>query len=220
MQIKPKMKAWLHVGYRPPAPLCGLLRVGYRMGVMVREGIGALWSALVIRPLLQSLVEGGRHVRVERLPYIRGRGRVVLGDSVYLSGKIGVSFLKRGEQLPSLTIGARTFVGHQCNFALSRAISIGSDCMIAAGTKIQDSDGHPLDPELRRSGAKVPEDEIKPVVIGTNVWVAPRCTILKGVTIGDNAVVATGSVVTKDVPANALVAGVPARVVRSDVRNG
>lgn len=86
--------------------------------------------------------------------------------------------------------------------------------MIAAGTKIQDNDGHPLDPDARRHRERVALGDIRPVRIGNNVWIAPRCTILKGVTIGDNAVVATGSVVTKDVPANTLVAGVPARVVR------
>ncbi len=86
--------------------------------------------------------------------------------------------------------------------------------MIGGGVRIQDNDGHPLDPEARRRGEKVPESAIKPVVIGCNVWLGARATILKGVTIGDNAVVATGSVVTRDVAANTVVAGVPARAVR------
>lgn len=54
-----------------------------------------------------------------------------------------------------------------------------------------------------------------PIVVGRNVWIGSNSTILQGVTIGDNSIIAAGSVVTKDVPANAIVAGVPARFIRS-----
>ncbi len=70
--------------------------------------------------------------------------------------------------------------------------------------------GHPLEPSQRRAYV-----EAKPIVIEKNVWIATAATILGGVTVGENSVVAAGAVVTRDVPANSLVAGVPARVIRS-----
>jgi acetyltransferase-like isoleucine patch superfamily enzyme len=94
-------------------------------------------------------------------------------------------------------------------------VTIGDDCLIGGGVRIQDTDGHPLDPVLRRQGMAVPSDNVRPVVIGNNVWIAPRAVILKGVTIGENSVVGTGTVVTHDVPSNTVVAGNPARVIRS-----
>jgi len=70
--------------------------------------------------------------------------------------------------------------------------------------------GHALKPSERRSYV-----EAKPIVIGENVWIAAAVTITGGVTIGENSVIGAGSVVTKDVPANAFVAGAPAKVIRS-----
>lgn len=66
-----------------------------------------------------------------------------------------------------------------------------------------------LPPEERQSMLPAP------IVVGRNVWIGSNSTILQGVTIGDNSIIAAGSVVTKDVPANAIVAGVPARFIRS-----
>ena len=70
--------------------------------------------------------------------------------------------------------------------------------------------GHPIDPSQRRNGVIA-----KPIVIERNVWIAAGATIIGGVTVGENSVIAAGSVVTKDVPPNVLVGGNPARVIRS-----
>lgn len=69
--------------------------------------------------------------------------------------------------------------------------------------------GHPLEPSRRRDGVTA-----APIVIERNVWIAAGATIIGGVTVGENSVVAAGAVVTKDVPPNSLVAGVPAKVIR------
>ena len=74
---------------------------------------------------------------------------------------------------------------------------------------IRDSDNH----TIVRDGYT----PTAPIKIGNHVWIGVNCTILKGVTIGDGAIIAAGSVVTKDVPAHSLVGGVPAKVIRTDV---
>lgn len=86
-------------------------------------------------------------------------------------------------------------------------ISIGEMCLFGEQVIIRDDDSHEIDHRLRRA----------PITIGDRVWVGMRAMILKGVTIGDGAVVAAGSVVTRDVPAGVLVGGVPARIIRKDV---
>ena len=88
-------------------------------------------------------------------------------------------------------------------------VRIGHRVLIGPGTVITTA-GHPLPPEERKKGYAVRE----PVTIGDDVWIGGNCTILPGITIGDGAVVAAGAVVTKDVPPGALVAGVPAKVVK------
>jgi acetyltransferase-like isoleucine patch superfamily enzyme len=144
----------------------------------------------------------------------------MIGDHTRISGKISILFASRLDCQPCLKIGKHVFVGHNSAFIMAKSITIGDHTLIGGGVRVLDNDGHPLDRELRRRGEKVRAEDIEPVVIGQNVWIGAQSTILKGVTIGDNAVVATGSVVTKDVPANTLVAGVPARVVRRLNQNG
>jgi tetrahydrodipicolinate N-succinyltransferase len=81
--------------------------------------------------------------------------------------------------------------------------------MLANGAYITDSDWHGLYDRIDRA------DEATPVYLGANVWVGDHATVLKGVTIGDNSIVAAGAVVTSDVPANVVVAGNPAKVIKA-----
>ena len=89
-------------------------------------------------------------------------------------------------------------------------VRIGNDVMIGPGTVIT-TVNHPMSPKGRRAHLGI----MRPVTIGNDVWIGCNCTILPGVTIGNNVVVAAGAVVTKDVPDNSLVGGVPAKVIRT-----
>jgi len=111
-----------------------------------------------------------------------------------------------------LEIGDRTIFGHHCTLGIIDSLVIGPDCLIAEMVAIRDHD-HRLDGP---PGVPVREQGMvrAPVRIGHNVWLAGKVTVLKGVSIGDNAVVGANAVVTKDIPANAVAVGVPARVLR------
>lgn len=110
-----------------------------------------------------------------------------------------------------LHIGARTIFGHHCTLASKESLLIGEDCLIAEMVSIRDHDHRFDDFEtpMREQGATM-----APVRIGNNVWLAARVVVVKGVTIGDGAIVGAGAVVTKDIPAGAIAVGVPARVVK------
>ena len=97
---------------------------------------------------------------------------------------------------------------------IGRSVRIGNHCLIAGGVQIFDMDGHPSDAAERRAGTAPPAESIRPVVISDDVWVGSGALILKGITIGARAIVAARAVVTRDVPADAIVAGNPARIVK------
>ena len=108
-----------------------------------------------------------------------------------------------------ISVGRNVFINQNCTFYDLGGLDIADDVMIGPNVSIITS-GHPLDPSQRRACVIA-----KPIVIERNVWIAAGATIIGGVTIGENAVVAAGSVVTKDVPPSTLVGGNPASVIRS-----
>jgi acetyltransferase-like isoleucine patch superfamily enzyme len=108
-----------------------------------------------------------------------------------------------------ITVGRNVFINQNCTFYDLGGLEIADDVMIGPNVSIITS-GHPLEPSQRRACVIA-----KPIVIERNVWIAAGATIIGGVTVGENSVVAAGSVVTKDVPSNTLVGGNPARVIRS-----
>lgn len=111
--------------------------------------------------------------------------------------------------LTNIHVGKNVVINFNCTFVDDGEIFIGDDCMIGPGCNIATS-VHPISPQLRRHKLQYN----KPVHIGNNVWFGAGVTVLPGITVGDNAIVGAGSVVTKDVPANAIVAGNPARLIR------
>lgn len=127
---------------------------------------------------------------------VGAQGRIAIGDFCYLSA---------------------------CTLLAEDEVRIGDHVMIGWGTTISDSDFHPLDPAERirdaialspiPEGTLRPRIEARPVAIGDDVYIGPACTILKGITIGRGAFVEPGSVVTRDVPAQAHVRGNPAIIV-------
>lgn len=139
-----------------------------------------------------------------------GAARPILAELV---GSLGAEahvrpplFVDYGE---NLTIGARTFVNYQLTALDTAHITIGEDCQIGPNVQLL-TPTHPLDPQPRRDKLEAAQ----PITIGDNVWLGGGVIVLPGVTIGDNSVIGAGSVVTKDIPADVVAVGNPARVVR------
>jgi maltose O-acetyltransferase len=107
----------------------------------------------------------------------------------------------------NIRAGRNLFVNYDCVFLDVAPIDIGDDVQIAPAVQILTAT-HPLDPAVRRSGL----EGGRPIRIGHNVWIGGGAIVLPGVTVGDDAVIGAGSVVTRDVPAGAVVVGNPARV--------
>lgn len=125
-----------------------------------------------------------------------------------------------------VSVGDRTFIGNG-TITVASNISIGNDVMIAWGASIADHNSHSISYSKRRydvvnwmQGKKIWDDIIlSPVVICDRAWIGFNSIILKGITIGEGAVVGAGSVVTKDVPPWTIVAGNPARIIREIPEN-
>lgn len=108
-----------------------------------------------------------------------------------------------------ITVGARTFINYNLTALDVAAITIGEDCQIGPNVQLL-TPTHPVEPQPRRDRLEA----AKPITIGDNVWLGGGAIVLPGVTIGDNTVIGAGAVVTKDIPANSVAVGNPARVVR------
>lgn len=149
----------------------------------------------------------GARVRIERgvrlLRFPRG---IHLADEVALKEGANVCACNHGAVV---SIGARTTIGHYTFIYASERIEIGADCLIAPFVYIVDSDH-----EMRRDRPINRQPNVTaPIVIGNDVWIATGARILKGVSIGDGAVIAAGAVVTDPVPPYAIVGGIPARAI-------
>ncbi|MDO4563737.1 MAG: acyltransferase [Clostridia bacterium] len=174
----------------------------------LREIINNVFA--VIRGLLcrASFSDCGSLLRRERaVRILKKRGKIFLGSRVLLHRYVKISAWGT-EKDASIKIGDRVYIGDRTEIHAGESVTIGDGCNISWDCVIMDRDYH----------AFMSESEITaPVEIKNNVWIGCRSIILKGVTIGEGAVVAAGSVVTKDVPAHALAAGNPARVVKENV---
>ncbi len=106
-----------------------------------------------------------------------------------------------------IRLGKNVFINHACSFLDLCPITIEDDVMIGPKVNLI-TENHPLEPGDRKTVL------LKPIVVKRNAWIGAGATILPGVTIGENAVVAAGAVVSRDVPPNSIVAGIPAKVVK------
>lgn len=131
-------------------------------------------------------------------------GSINLEDNVLLYEDISFYLDSRKA---NINIGKGTSIGRRSEIMCKEKIDIGENCAISWDVTIMDCDYHKMD------GI----EKIKPIKIGNHVWIGMNCKILKGVTIGDGAIIAANSLVVKDVPSKTIVGGIPAKVIKYDV---
>lgn len=157
----------------------------------------------------------GRRSLIRKPTLIRNPGGIALGADVFIRQGVRLEVVDRPGMPPgSLRLGDRVNFEQNVHVVACDEVSIGNDVSIAAGCVIVDTvhpEGQPGDGSRARHVA----NDRTHVRLGDRVFVGANSTILTGVTIGDNSIVGAGSVVTRDVPPNSVVAGVPARVVRT-----
>ncbi|MFL5867786.1 MAG: acyltransferase [Thermoleophilaceae bacterium] len=163
---------------------------------------------------------GVRKIRFGRRLVLDGLAFIGPGCTLQIGKKASIelgrwSWLGHGCKLRChegvISIGAKSVLGQECTISAYRHVSIGRECVIADRVMLIDFDHGVVEVErpIRLQGIYK-----RDVRVGNNVWIGYGACILRGVTVGDNAVIGTNAVVTRDVPENAVVAGVPARVIR------
>lgn len=133
--------------------------------------------------------------------YFDNSGEIFLSDGVTISA--GFRILNRGK----IYVGTKTYINPNAIIRIEKGLEIGSDCAISWGVTFMDHDTHKIEGK----------ESLASIKIGNKVWIGANCTILKGVTLGDGCVVATGAVVSKSFPAGSLIGGIPARVLKENI---
>ena len=122
--------------------------------------------------------------------------------------KVSFSTWQFNDHQGNIRLGNNVLVCPGCRFDSATTVTIGDNCMFAAGAYITDADWHDIYNRNQVVGLT------RPVTLGNNVWIGDGATVCKGVTIGENSVIGASSIVTSDIPANVIAAGNPARVIK------
>jgi len=191
-----------------------------------------------IRNLINNLLISRNSAKIKKLVTLKGssyhfrktssivlddgsdRTDIILGDTVWMYGTLA------SQNHGKIYFGNNSRIGANSIVGAVKSVQVGDYTAIADYVIIMDNNNHPVNPRDRLYMRTTDEgspfrkwkySDSKPIVIGKNVWIGTFSRINKGVTIGDNSIVAANSVVTKNVPANSIVAGNPAKVVKTDI---
>src|SRR5918999_5184680 len=195
-----------------PAPLHGgpivLLRFLRRHGMLNHK-----YARLILRWAWLKLRWRGR-LQTDGLCFVGPGVKFEIGrEAVVRLGRW--SWIGHGSKIRAhegeVSIGAKTVMGQECTISAFQHVSIGRECIVADRVMLIDFDHGVVEVEMPIRLQGIYKRDVR---VGNNVWMGYGACILRGVTVGDNAVIGTNAVVTRDVPANAVVAGVPARVLR------
>jgi acetyltransferase-like isoleucine patch superfamily enzyme len=187
-------------------PLLGLF-------VALRSVIYFIRRVFIAEPLFKGYCTSyGKGLKTDIfVHWIHGKGDLIVGDNVEFDGKSSIQFAARFCDRPRLVVGNNTGISDGCTFRIGKEVVIGNYCRVASHVSFFDAPGHASDPEERMAGLPSRPDQVKPIHVEDNVWIGRNCTILPGVRIGKNSIIASGSVVFADVPENCIVGGNPAR---------
>jgi acetyltransferase-like isoleucine patch superfamily enzyme len=202
---------------RANLPLPGVLKPAFRAWYEFHFAVITVFRRLVVylyyEPLFRSRCASvGRNLNLYGdLPYVEGHAEIRIGDDVTITGGLCIltgRFLDR----PRLSIGDRVVIGGSSFISVNQEIVIEDDVMIATNCRLADNDGHPRDAALRAAHAPLGTRDMRPVKIRRYAWIGNGAQIMKGVTIGEGAIIGANSVVISSIPDYCVALGNPAEV--------
>jgi acetyltransferase-like isoleucine patch superfamily enzyme len=170
-------------------------------GIIRPDEMGEVWEFVARAQKLSAALNVATSMNE-----MRERLSELIGKPIDKSTTVFVPFYTNFGQ--HIRLGKNIFINHACSFLDLGGITIEDDVQIGPRVNII-TENHPVEPTIRK------HLDLKPVIIKRNVWIGAGATILPGVTVGENSIVAAGAVVNKDVPANSIVGGVPAKVIKA-----
>lgn len=188
------------------------LRVVYELHYLVMNMFRTAYTLLYRGPLFQSrCTTFGKGVRLEGLPFVSGHLELHIGNDIRLGGKIAISSGRIFDN-PRLIVKDGSAIGWNTFITVNQEVIIEEDVIVSYDCRISDTDAHPRDAAKR--AAKEPPDasEVRPVRICKKAFIGNGSHIMKGVTIGEGAVIAANSVVISNIPPYSLAMGNPAEV--------
>ena len=195
--------------------LPGILRPPLRLAYEMHYAAIIMVRAVTIfyrSPLFQARCASvGKRLSLDGFPYVTGHVEIEVGDDVWIGGKVSI-LSGRVLERPRLVIQNRVSIGWNTQVSVSREVTIEDDVMISHDCRISDNDGHPRDAELRAQYAPAPPQDIRPVRICRYAWIGNGAHIMKGVTVGEGAIIGANSVVISDIPPYCVAMGNPAEV--------
>lgn len=207
-----------HFVLRPSAPrIPGFMKPPLRAIYLFRFAIliPLRWLLQIFYrgPLFQSKCASvGKNLSVDSLPWVSGPVEIHVGDDVWLGGNICIRSGRLLDHRPKLVIGDHAQVSGNVSVSVSSEVVIEEYARVSYNCQIFDNDGHPREAALRAQNAPVDPQDIRPVRICRHAWIGNGSQIMKGVTIGEGAVIGANSVVISDIPPYSLAMGNPAEV--------
>lgn len=199
----------------PPLPrvLLKVLRLFYEAHFMAIVVGRAFVTIFYRNPLFQSRCASfGRNVKLEgKLPFVTGPVEIHVGNNVYIGGNVTI-FSSGHYGVPKLILKDNSSLSWNVIVTVNKEVVIEENVRIPHDVRISDSDGHPREADLRRADLPQPEKDIKPIRICRDAWIGNGSHIMKGVTIGEGAIIGANSVVITDIPPFSLALGNPAEV--------
>lgn len=203
--------------FRSNLPLPGILKPVFRAVYEVHFAVVVFFRKLIIyfyrEPLFRSRCTSvGNSLNLYTgLPYVEGHAEIHIGNDVTITGDL-VILTGRFYEKPVLIIKDRALIGGECVISVNREIVIEEDVMISNNCRISDNDGHPRQADLRAQHAPLASRDIRPVRICRYAWIGNGAQIMKGVTVGEGAIIGANSVVISDIPDYCVAMGNPAEV--------
>ena len=196
-----------------PDVLKPVLRAFYELHFFIIIVFRWLRGFLYISPLFRSrCAEVGRNLQIYGpMPYVSGHLEIHIGDNVTVNSPVQFASGRFCDH-PRLIIHDRALIGAQSIISVNREIVIEEGAWIGVNCRIADSDGHPKQADKRLAFADLDPSEIRPVRIGRYAWVGNGSHVMKGVTVGEGAIIGPNSVVITNIPPYCIAMGNPAEV--------